>query len=299
MKIYFQKHIFYARKLTMSALVVLTLFLGFQNITIAQANSWIYNPNNGHYYFVTEPMDWFSAEAEAQVLGGHLVTLNNADEEEWIKDTFGRYEHFWIGFSDTIEEGVWVWSSGEQVDYTNWDLGEPNNCCFCTEYPGCEDAAVMNWQAETGSGTFGDYWNDLAPDGLARGIVEFSKVQVDIDIKPGSYPNCFNINGSGVIPVAILGSSDFDVTNINPATLLFNGSSVQVRGKKEKTMCHYEDVSGDFTYPEGAPDGLLDLVCQFEDDPSQWLPGQAEATVIGELTDGTPIEGTDSVCIVP
>jgi hypothetical protein len=121
---------------------------------------------------------------------------------------------------------------------------------------------------------------------------------VDIDIKPQSLPNCFNVNGHGVIPVAILGSEDFDVSTIDVDTLRFNGSEVQVRGKKEKTMCHYEDVSGDFsTYPEGGPDGYDDLVCQFEDDPSYWTTGQAEALLTGYLLDGTEIEGSDSVCI--
>ena len=40
-----------------------------------------------------------------------------------------------------------------------------------------------------------------------------------IDIKPGSDPNCININGHGVIPVAILGSEDFDVSLVDPDTL--------------------------------------------------------------------------------
>ncbi len=122
---------------------------------------------------------------------------------------------------------------------------------------------------------------------------------INIDIKPGSYTNCMNINGHGIIPVAILGGEDFDVNNINIESLLLNGSAVQVRGNKEKTMCHFEDVSGNFTSPEGAPDGLTDLVCQFEDDPLQWVEGQAEAKVTGKLLDGTLIEGTDSICIVP
>jgi hypothetical protein len=121
---------------------------------------------------------------------------------------------------------------------------------------------------------------------------------VFIDVKPQSDPNCFNVNGSGVIPVAILGSDSFDVYDVDVSTLLFNGSDVQVRGKKDKTMCHYEDVSGDFvTYPTGGPDGYLDLVCQFEDDPTQWTTGQSEATLMGSLLDGTPFEATDEVCI--
>lgn len=120
---------------------------------------------------------------------------------------------------------------------------------------------------------------------------------VDIDVKPQSYPNCFNVNGNGVIPVAILGSADFDVNSVDTSTVLFNGSAVQVRGKKQMTMCHVEDVSGDFTYPQGAPDGYPDLVCQFVDDPAQWVTGQSEATLTGVLFDGTIFEGTDSVCI--
>jgi len=35
------------------------------------------------------------------------------------------------------------------------------------------------------------------------------------DIKPGSCPNPINLNGNGLIPVAILGNAGFDVTTIN------------------------------------------------------------------------------------
>ncbi len=129
--------------------------------------------------------------------------------------------------------------------------------------------------------------------------LETAPEPVTIDIKPGSKENCLNINGHGIIPVAILGSADFDVSNIDIASLLFNGLEVQVRGNKEKTMCHLEDVSGDFTYPEGVPDGYLDLVCQFEDDPTQWIIGHTDAKLTGELYDGTLIEGDDAICIVP
>lgn len=118
---------------------------------------------------------------------------------------------------------------------------------------------------------------------------------VSFDIKPGDDPNCMNINGHGVIPTAILGSEDFDVTQIDASTLRFAGLEVRVRGKKGP-MCHVEDVSGD----GGVPDGYLDLVCQFEDDPSQWEPGDDTAEVIGNLFEqfgGTPIVGSDSICV--
>jgi hypothetical protein len=115
-------------------------------------------------------------------------------------------------------------------------------------------------------------------------------IQVAIDIKPGSYPNCFNINGNGVIPVAILGSADLDVMDIKTDdTLSFNGLGVRLRGKKEP-LCSIGDSNGD---------EFLDLVCHFEDDSSEWVEdSQESATHAGELVDDTPIEGTDSICIV-
>lgn len=123
-------------------------------------------------------------------------------------------------------------------------------------------------------------------------------IAVDIDIKPGSYPNSLNINGHGVIPVAILGSADFDVTQIDFSTLRFAGLEVRVKGNGAP-QCSIKDVSGDFTNPEGAPDGYQDLVCQFVDNPDTWLPGEGVAKLMGNLLDGTPIEGTDEIIIVP
>jgi len=123
-------------------------------------------------------------------------------------------------------------------------------------------------------------------------------VTVAIDIKPGSYPNCLNINSHAVIPVAVLGRADFDVTQIDISTLDFAGLEVRVQGN-DALQCSVEDVSGDFTYPEGAPDGYLDLVCQFVEDSTTWISEDGYATLTGNLVDSTPISGTDEICIVP
>jgi len=120
---------------------------------------------------------------------------------------------------------------------------------------------------------------------------------VGIDIKPGSYPNAINKNGNGVIPVAILGSADFDVTQIDPYSLSFQGLTVRIKGN-DKPQCSIADVSGNFAIPEGTPDGYPDLVCQFVDDPSTWTVGDGFATLTGKLLDGTPFEGTDSIKVV-
>ena len=124
-----------------------------------------------------------------------------------------------------------------------------------------------------------DWWSRLQK--CAMGVV--------VDIKPGSDPNCFNVNGHGVIPVAINGSQDFDVYEVDPASLRLAGLAVGVRGNGN-SQCGYGDLN---------VDGNVDIVCQFVDDPTVWIPGDGEAILTGNLSDGTPIEGSDSICIVP
>ena len=125
---------------------------------------------------------------------------------------------------------------------------------------------------------------------LSLGLEIRELVQVvDIDIKPGSEPNCFNINGHGVVPVAILGSAELDVANVDQGSLTFGGLEVGVRGNKFP-MCGMDDADGD---------GYLDLVCQFQDDASAWAEGNEEATLTGQLIDETPFKGSDSICLKP
>ena len=116
-------------------------------------------------------------------------------------------------------------------------------------------------------------------------------LSIEIDIKPGSDPNCFNKNGHGVIPVAILGSGTFDVSDTDQDSLAFGGLMVRMRGNKGP-MCGLEDTNGD---------GLSDLVCHFEDDASNWSMGSDTATITGRFldVDGTLFTGTDSICVVP
>jgi len=117
-------------------------------------------------YTLTPKMTWLEAENLAVSLGGHLVTINDRNEELWLKSKFGTNEYFWIGFNDLSEEGNWQWISGEPVVYTNWWSGEPNNTGSHGEP---ENAAIMNWG---GDGGYGDGWNDNSENNKFRGIVE-------------------------------------------------------------------------------------------------------------------------------
>ena len=112
-----------------------------------------------------------------------------------------------------------------------------------------------------------------------------------IDIKPGSDPNSINLCSNGAVPVAIFGSATLDVSNVNTENLRFAEAAVKVVGKKDPNqLCGYQDINGDF---------ISDLVCHFVTTDIAGIDGESTtATVNGELFDGTPIEGTDSVNIV-
>lgn len=112
-------------------------------------------------YVLTDPgLNWIEAEAQANSLGGHLVAINSAEENDLLLTLFGGVEPFWIGLTDRDIEGVYVWTNGDPLTYSSWAPGEPNNS-------GDED--YVNTNDAHGPGL----WNDGHYDTRAfRGIVE-------------------------------------------------------------------------------------------------------------------------------
>jgi len=123
-------------------------------------------------------------------------------------------------------------------------------------------------------------------------------IEVSVDVKPMSWPNPLNVNKKGVLPVAILGTEDFDVTQIDPATVRLEGVA--------PLRWALEDV-GTVGDPLAGPDGIMDLTLKFE--------AQEIVTALGPVNDGdeivlhltgnlkeefsgTPIEGEDVVRII-
>src|SRR5262245_20248589 len=89
------------------------------------------NPANGHVYYLLTQATWTQSENEAITLGGHLVTINDQAENDWVYDTFSQFDGIpralWLGFNDRLEEGKFVWASGEISSYTQWSQGQPDN----------------------------------------------------------------------------------------------------------------------------------------------------------------------------
>jgi hypothetical protein len=108
------------------------------------------------------------------------------------------------------------------------------------------------------------------------------KVNVVIDINPGSFPNSVNPRNNGGIPVAILTTATFDASTVNPMSVRFgpNGAG-EAHGQG-----HLEDVDGD---------GELDLVLHFRTQAAGIVCGATSASLTGQTFGGQSISGTDSV----
>ena len=137
---------------------------------------------------------------------------------------------------------------------------------------------------------------------------------VSVEIKPGSCPNPLNVRSRGVLPVAVLGTEEFDVTTINPDTIVITREGIDgevpvirysykdVATPFEGELCDCDDLNGD----DLNEDGNMDLTLKFrvpelvdgldldEVESRETIP----LKIMGETEDGTLIMGEDCIRII-
>jgi choice-of-anchor C domain-containing protein len=91
---------------------------------------------NGHWYqFVTQEVSWTAARANAESVGGHLVTLGSEAEHVFTAslpgvsslDCNGPFIGLRQAEGAPEPAGGWYWITGEPLSYTNWGIGLPSN----------------------------------------------------------------------------------------------------------------------------------------------------------------------------
>lgn len=90
--------------------------------------------NNNIYYVYNEKVSWERANEVCKMLGGHLITINNYNEDLFVKDLIqdSGLERYWLGGVKT--DIGWEWITKEEFDYTNWYPGEPNDNASSEKY---------------------------------------------------------------------------------------------------------------------------------------------------------------------
>ena len=155
---------------------------------------------NDHYYdlvFGVDSVSWTEAELLAESsthlgLSGHLVTLNSAAEDEFLRTNFeseilldsssdsfpnGPFGTFgWIGLSDPNGTGDFEWVTGEPLIYTNWAPGQPSSI-------GTERFAHI-WRRKFGTSDDPLWsWNDFANEPSSRRLTGYF-----VEFEPAATP---------------------------------------------------------------------------------------------------------------
>lgn len=124
-------------------------------------------------------------------------------------------------------------------------------------------------------------------DGCSASCLD--EVAVSVDIKPGSDPNCVKQTHKGRLPVGLFGNG-IDVTNINPASIELDGNADPDNPPGIKpSRIRRRDIDGD---------GNTDLILLFSNvalNDAGLLVDGGQLFVTGDLTDGSPIVGSDQI----
>ncbi len=80
----------------------------------------------GNYYYVyKDEMTWEAAKETCESLGGHLVVVTSASEQDFIeKMTKDINRSYWLGGYRNSDE--WRWVTGETWKFTKWSSSSPN-----------------------------------------------------------------------------------------------------------------------------------------------------------------------------
>jgi hypothetical protein len=105
----------------------------------------------GHSYaLISDKATWHVAKRRCEEMGGHLVAIETAMEEQFVKQLCGQVTA-WVGASDEDEEGIWKWVTGERIELRiQSDNPEDNSLALYKQVwhdvtPGTRYAYICEW----------------------------------------------------------------------------------------------------------------------------------------------------------
>ncbi|XP_052762406.1 asialoglycoprotein receptor 1-like [Mya arenaria] len=122
------------------------------------------------YLFGDTKLSFYEAEHYCNQHGAHLVHVNSAIEDDFLKEHLRRLKPFdvwWMGLTDEVAEGHYVWTDDNTpAQYTGWHPGQPDgggeDCVvFSTSWDfqwgdyGCTHTEGFICETESGEEVFG------------------------------------------------------------------------------------------------------------------------------------------------
>ena len=152
--------------------------------------NYYFNPDNSHVYqALSDCTSWEDAVAKAAAssfngISGYLATVTSSTEDNFIKSLVPVDEQYYLGGSDSGDEGNWTWRTGPEAGiqitagYTNFQNLDPD---------GSGDYLVGLVTLSTVAMLWRDFPAYMAPDG-PNYIVEFGGMPGDPIIVDGPTP---------------------------------------------------------------------------------------------------------------
>jgi len=99
-----------------------------QHRRVSQVNCPIGGEFEGNcYWYNATGVTWETAEQDCVRRGGHLTSVHSKAELDFVISLRGNSTAApWIGGSDIVTEGKYVWTDGTAWDYEPWGSGEPD-----------------------------------------------------------------------------------------------------------------------------------------------------------------------------
>ena len=138
------------------------------NESVVYMDNMAYDTTTGHFYKLSSVGTYEQVNAEAKESGGYLACISSAEENEIVakvsstgKTTTSSY----IGLTRNAENlQEWLWADGSEVNYTNWNEGEPNS----------ENETVAEIYDSTRS-PGAEKWNDCTVSSRNTGVIEYNE----------------------------------------------------------------------------------------------------------------------------
>ncbi|XP_060948467.1 CD209 antigen-like protein E [Limanda limanda] len=108
-----------------------------------------WEPHGGKcYFFSWVILTWDQSRTQCKSMSGDLVVINNREEQRFLQSRVSENmdkaeDMFWIGLTDTKNEGEWLWVDNTQLNprLRFWGGGQPDN--WTGENPDGEDCVRM------------------------------------------------------------------------------------------------------------------------------------------------------------